>query len=99
MATCRPSGSAPPGTSTSIAPPSTSAPTCAWRNKPIRALIEQATQLSVVVENDANAAAYGELAHGGGAGPDDMVMVTLYRLGGGIISNVVALPRAIRHGG
>ena len=63
-------------------------PNLRWRNKPIRALIEQATQLSVVVENDANAAAWGEFVHGAGAGYDDMVMVTLGTgLGGGIISN------------
>lgn len=63
-------------------------PNLRWHNKPIRALIEQATGLRVVIENDANAAAWGEFAHGAGAGYDDMVMVTLGTgLGGGIISN------------
>ena len=63
-------------------------PNLRWNNKPIRALIEQATQLPVVIENDANAAAWGEFVHGAGAGYDDMVMVTLGTgLGGGIISN------------
>ncbi len=63
-------------------------PNLRWNNKPIRALIEQATRLPVVVENDANAAAWGEFVHGAGAGYDDMVMVTLGTgLGGGIISN------------
>jgi glucokinase len=63
-------------------------PNLRWHNKPIRALVEQATGLQVVIENDANAAAWGEFAHGAGAGYDDMVMVTLGTgLGGGIISN------------
>jgi glucokinase len=63
-------------------------PNLRWNNKPIRALIEQATRLRVVVENDANAAAWGEYVHGAGAGYDDMVMVTVGTgLGGGIISN------------
>lgn len=62
-------------------------PNLRWRGKPIRALVEQATQLRVVVENDANAAAWGEFVHGAGAGYGDMVMVTLGTgLGGGIIS-------------
>jgi glucokinase len=63
-------------------------PNLRWRDKPVRPLIERATRLPVVVENDANAAAWGEFAYGAGAGYDDMVMVTLGTgLGGGIISN------------
>lgn len=63
-------------------------PNLRWHNKPIRALVELATRLPAVVENDANAAAWGEFVHGAGAGYDDMVMVTLGTgLGGGIISN------------
>lgn len=63
-------------------------PNLGWNDKPIRALVEQATRLPVVVENDANAAAWGEFIHGAGAGYEDMVMVTLGTgLGGGIISN------------
>lgn len=63
-------------------------PNLRWHNKPIRALLEQVTLLPVVVENDANAAAWGEFVHGAGAGYRDMVMVTLGTgLGGGVISN------------
>jgi glucokinase len=63
-------------------------PNLRWHNKPIRALVEQATRLPVVIENDANAAAWGEFVHGAGGGYHDMVMVTLGTgLGGGIISN------------
>jgi glucokinase len=62
-------------------------PNIRWRDKPIRALVEQATGLPAVVENDANAAAWGEFVHGAGAGCDDMVMVTLGTgLGAGIVS-------------
>jgi glucokinase len=64
------------------------APNLSWRDKPIRAQLEQATRLPVVVENDANAAAWGEYVYGAGAGYDHLVMVTLGTgLGGGVISN------------
>jgi glucokinase len=64
------------------------APNLRWRDKPVRAAVERATGLPVVVDNDANAAAWGEFAYGAGTGYDDMVMVTLGTgLGGGIISN------------
>ena len=63
------------------------APNLGWHDKPIRHIVEHATGLPVVVENDANAAAWGEFVHGAGAGYDDMLMVTVGTgLGGGIIS-------------
>jgi glucokinase len=63
-------------------------PNLSWRDRPVRALVEEATRLRVVVENDANAAAWGEFVHGAGTGYQDMVMVTLGTgLGGGIISH------------
>jgi glucokinase len=40
------------------------APNLAWRNQPLRAAVEQRTGLPVVVENDANAAAWAETALG-----------------------------------
>ena len=43
-------------------------PNLSWRDRPARALVEEATRLRVVVENDANAAAWGEFVHGAGAG-------------------------------
>lgn len=62
------------------------APNIAWRHEPLRARLEEATGHAVVIENDANAAAYGEFLHGGGADVDDMVMVTLGTgVGGGIV--------------
>lgn len=64
------------------------APNINWRHEALKDKVEQRVGLPVVVENDANAAAWGEFAHGAGAGYDDMVMVTLGTgLGGGIISN------------
>lgn len=62
------------------------APNIAWRQEPLRARLEKATGHAVVIENDANAAAYGEFLHGAGADVDDMVMVTLGTgVGGGIV--------------
>ena len=44
------------------------APNLAWRNEPLRAAVEQRTGLPVVVENDANAAAWAETRFGAGHG-------------------------------
>ncbi|MFC8430110.1 ROK family glucokinase [Streptomyces sp. NPDC057253] len=63
------------------------APNLGWHDKEIRDFVQEATGLPVVVENDANAAAWGEFIHGAGAGHDDMLMVMAGTgLGGGIIS-------------
>src|SRR4051794_34956574 len=63
------------------------APNLGWHDKEIREIVQEATGLPVVVENDANAAAWGEFIHGAGAGHDDMVMIMAGTgLGGGIIS-------------
>jgi glucokinase len=63
------------------------APNLGWQDEHLRETVERATKLPVVVENDANAAAWGEFVHGAGAGYDDMVMVTIGTgLGGGIIT-------------
>ncbi|MCW2871324.1 ROK family glucokinase [Actinacidiphila oryziradicis] len=63
------------------------APNLGWQDEPLREIVEHATKLPVVVENDANAAAWGEFVHGAGADYEDMVMVTVGTgLGGGIIT-------------
>jgi glucokinase len=63
------------------------APNLGWHDKEIRDIVQEATGLPVVVENDANAAAWGEFIHGAGAGHDDMLMVMAGTgLGGGVIS-------------
>jgi glucokinase len=62
------------------------APNLAWRDEPLRADLEKRTGLPVVVENDANAAAWGEFRYGAGRDVDDMVLLTIGTgLGGGIV--------------
>lgn len=64
------------------------APNLAWRNAPIKSELEKRTELPVIVENDANAAAWGEVRFGGGRGHDHVVCVTVGTgIGGGIILN------------
>ncbi|WP_236240955.1 ROK family glucokinase [Streptomyces sp. CC228A] len=62
------------------------APNIHWRHEPLKDKVEQRTGLPVVVENDANAAAWGEYRFGAGQGHDDVICITLGTgLGGGII--------------
>ncbi|MFZ5869352.1 MAG: ROK family glucokinase [Actinomycetota bacterium] len=62
------------------------APNLAWRDEPMRRDLEARTGLPVVVENDANAAAWGEFRHGAGREVDDMVLLTVGTgLGGGVV--------------
>lgn len=57
-----------------------------WKNVRIRDGLARATALSVILENDANAAAYGEFTAGAGRGCDHVVMLTLGTgVGGGVI--------------
>jgi glucokinase len=59
-----------------------------WEDVPLRSIFEKALGCSVVVENDANAAAYGEWLKGAGAGMRNFVCLTLGTgVGGGIILN------------
>jgi glucokinase len=60
----------------------------AWRDTPIRADIGQRLDIPVIVENDANAAAWGEFRFGaGGTEPDVIVMTIGTGIGAGIIIN------------
>ena len=62
------------------------APNVAWRSEPLRERIERACGVPVVVENDANAAAWGEARFGAGRGKSNLVMLTMGTgLGGGIV--------------
>jgi glucokinase len=62
------------------------APNLAWRNEPLRAAVEQRTGLPVVVENDANAAAWAETRFGAGHGQPNTVTLTVGTgLGGGVV--------------
>lgn len=57
-------------------------------NLPLRQLIFEGLQLPAVLENDANAAGYGEYLCGAGKGGADMVLLTLGTgVGGGIVVN------------
>ncbi len=62
------------------------APNLAWRDEPLRDEVAKRVGLPVVVENDANAAAWAEHRFGAGRGEDDLVCVTVGTgIGGGII--------------
>lgn len=62
------------------------APNLAWRDEPLRSELEARTGLPVVVENDANAAAWGEFKFGAATAVNDMLMVTVGTgVGGGIV--------------
>jgi glucokinase len=58
----------------------------AWRDEPLRKELEERLGLPVVVENDANAAAWGEFRFGAGADVDDLLLVTIGTgVGGGVV--------------
>jgi len=62
------------------------APNLAWRDEPLRAELEERLGLRVVVENDANAAAWAEARFGAGRGEDHVVVITIGTgIGGGIV--------------
>jgi len=62
------------------------APNLAWRDEPLRAAIEGRCKLPVVIENDANAAAWAEARFGAGRGEDEVVVLTVGTgIGGGIV--------------
>jgi glucokinase len=64
------------------------APNLAWRNEPLQATLARRLELPVVVENDANAAAWAEVRFGAGRGADHVVAVTVGTgIGGGIVVN------------
>jgi len=62
------------------------APNLAWRDEPLREELEKRTKLPVVIENDANAAAWGEFQFGAGHDVDDLLLVTVGTgIGGGLV--------------
>ena len=62
------------------------APNLAWRHLDLKAELEGRVDLPVVVENDANAAAWGEFRFGAGADVDDLLLVTVGTgVGGGLV--------------
>lgn len=62
------------------------APNLAWRDIPVRDQVAEATGLPTVVENDANAAAWGEFRFGAAEDVDDMILLTIGTgVGGGVV--------------
>lgn len=62
------------------------APNLAWRDEPLKARLQEELHLPVVVENDANAAAWGEFTFGAGEDVEDLLMLTIGTgVGGGVV--------------
>ncbi|RKN06982.1 ROK family glucokinase [Streptomyces radicis] len=62
------------------------APHLAWRNEPLRDALAARLVVPIMVDNDANTAAWGEWRFGAGRGADHLVMITLGTgIGGGIL--------------
>jgi glucokinase len=62
------------------------APNLTWRDEPLRDAVAERVRLPVVVENDANAAAWAEHRFGAGRGEPNLVLVTVGTgIGGGIV--------------
>lgn len=62
------------------------APHLNWRNEPLQQALSERLRFPVIVENDANAAAWAEWRFGAGRGEDHMVMLTLGTgIGGAVV--------------
>ncbi|SFC40017.1 ROK family glucokinase [Streptomyces aidingensis] len=62
------------------------APHLAWRNEPLRERLAARLAVPILVDNDANAAAWAEWRFGAGRADDHLVMITLGTgIGGGIL--------------
>ncbi len=62
------------------------APNLAWRDEPLRDAIASRVHLPVVVENDANVAAWAEFRFGAGRDVESLVLLTIGTgIGGGIV--------------
>jgi len=67
-------------------------PNLAWRDEPLRARLESALGLPVTIENDANAAAWGEFRFGAAVDAANMVMLTVGTgIGGGVVIDGVLM--------
>jgi glucokinase len=64
------------------------APNLAWRDEPVKKEVEDRVGLPVVVENDANAAAWAEATLGAARGHDPVILITVGTgIGAGIVIN------------
>lgn len=71
------------------------APNLAWRDEPLRVLVEDRVGVPTYLENDANAAAWAEYRFGAGQGARALLMATIGTgIGGGLV-----LDGEIFHGG
>jgi glucokinase len=62
------------------------APNLAWRDEPLGARVAEKLKIPVVVENDANAAAWGEFAFGAAKDVEHMLCLTIGTgIGGGVV--------------
>jgi len=62
------------------------APNLAWRDLDLKVELEERVDVPVVIENDANAAAWGEFRFGAGEDVDDLVLITIGTgVGGGLV--------------
>lgn len=71
------------------------APNISWRNEPFKAKLEAKLNIPVIIENDANAAAWAEFRYGAGRGYKHMIMLTI---GTGVGGAVIADSRMLRGG-
>lgn len=63
-------------------------PNLPFKNFPLKTTIENATGIKTFIDNDANAAALGELLFGAGKGVENLIYITVSTgIGGGIIIN------------
>jgi glucokinase len=68
------------------------APNLTWRDEPLKEDLESVLHLPVILENDANAATWGEFRFGAATEADDMVLVTVGTgIGGGIVVDGVLM--------
>lgn len=64
------------------------APNVAWRDEPLKARLSELVGLPAVLENDANAATWGEFVHGPAHAVDDLVFLTIGTgVGGGVVTD------------
>ena len=64
------------------------APNLKWRNVPLKKIVQKATGLSTVVDNDVNVGTLGEFKFGAGMGAKNLVGIFIGTgIGGGLILN------------
>jgi glucokinase len=64
------------------------APNISWRNEPFKSKLEAKLDIPVIIENDANAAAWAEYRYGAGRGYKHMIMLTIGTgVGGAVITD------------